>query len=281
MKNTVELKVYVEGPLQEFLIAELGDLDFDVFEQDDGFVRAFIPSPRWDGVKREQIELWLRSHGLAVPVEECVHPPQNWNRRWEETIQPLRVGPFLVKPTWADLPAGHEGAILLEIDPKMSFGTGYHESTRLALQFLPALVRGGERVLDAGTGTGILAIAALKLGAQTAVAFDVDPWAQQNAVENFYLNGVSERATFVAGAIEAVAEDGFDLLLANINRNVLLGVMPHLALKAAPGARIVLAGLLTTDRERMLEAAATHGLAPVREGDEGAWWAVVLAEGAA
>ncbi len=274
--HTVELKIYVEGDLQEFLIAELGDLDFDVFEQEDAFVNAYISAPRWDDVKREHVANWLRSHGQAVPVQECVIPAKNWNRRWEETVKPLVIGPFLVKPTWADAPPQHAGKILLEIDPKMSFGTGYHESTRLALRFLPELIRGGEHVLDAGTGTGILAIAAVKLGAEWAVAFDVDPWAQQNAIENFYLNGVDGQVAFRKGDIAVVPEDDFDLVLANINRNALLDLLPAFASKVKPGGHVVLAGLLTRDRRRMLKAAAPHGFSAAREASEGAWWAVVL-----
>ncbi|MFQ5571876.1 MAG: 50S ribosomal protein L11 methyltransferase [Rhodothermales bacterium] len=276
MMNTVELKIYVAGDWQEFLIAELGDLDFDVFFQDPHAVKAYIAAPHWDDVKREHIENWLRSHGQVVPVEECVISSQNWNRRWEETIKPLAIGPFLVKPTWADIPDEHVDKILLEIDPKMSFGTGYHESTRLALRFLPDLVKGGEYVLDAGSGTGILAIAAIKLGAERAVAFDIDPWAQQNAVENFYLNDVDGQIAFRHGGIDRVREEGFDLLLANINRNVLLTLIPAFAQKAAPDGHVVLAGLLRQDRRRMLNAAMAHGFTATREETEGAWWSVVL-----
>lgn len=274
--NTVELRIYVADDWQEFLIAELGDLDFDVFEQDDQSVRAFISAPRWDDVKREHVEQWLRSHGLLVPVEECIHPPQNWNERWEEAIRPLAVGSFLIKPTWADVPAEHADKILLEIDPKMSFGTGYHPSTRLVLRFLPDIVQEGQHVLDAGTGTGILAIAAIKLGAESAVAFDIDPWAQQNAVENIYLNGVEGEVAFRSGGIETVGEDGFDLVLANINRNVLVDLLPLFVEKCTPGGHIVLAGLLQRDRTGILETARRQGLTMEHESTEGEWWAVVL-----
>ena len=274
--DTVELKVYVEEEWQEFLIAELGDLDFVVFRQDAAAVNAYIPAHGWSDVKRAHVESWLRSHGLRVPVEESLIRSQNWNERWEETIHPIAIGPFLVKPTWANVPPEHRKKMLLEIDPKMSFGTGYHASTRLALRFLPDLVEEGHQVLDAGTGTGILAIAAVKLGAERAVAFDNDPWSQQNAVENFYLNRVDAHIAFRHGSIDQVPEAAFDLILANINRNALLDMLPVFAQKTKPGGRIVLAGLLTQDRNRMLAAAAQQGLSAVKEDAEGEWWAVVL-----
>ena len=273
---TIELTLHVPDDLHEPLIAELLDLDFDGFVQEDDRLLAYLPAPRWNDVKREHIERWLLARGLDAPLEERPIAPQNWNAQWEETIRPVAIGPFLVKPTWTSVPPEHTGQILLEIDPKMSFGTGYHESTRLALRFLPDLVREGDRVLDAGSGTGILAIAALKLGAASAIAFDIDPWAQENAVENFLLNAVADQVAFREGGIETVSETGFDLVLANINRNVLLDLLPAFAEKTRPGGRLVLAGLLRQDRERMLEAAAEHAFAPAHEATEGEWWAVVV-----
>ncbi len=274
--NTVELLVYIPDDLQEYLIAELSELDFDSFLQEEGRLKAYIASSRWDEVKREQIGQWLVSHGVAEPVVEHVVPAQNWNQRWEETIQPIQVGIFLVKPTWAEVPEESTARIVLEIDPKMSFGTGYHESTRLALRFLPEMVQGSERVLDVGTGTGILAIAAVKLGASEAVAVDIDEWAQQNAVENLYLNDVADRVSFRAGGLEVVPESGFDLLLANINRNVLLDYMPSFYEKLGQKGYLMLSGLLQQDRETMLAATVAQGLIVVSEATEGIWWAVVL-----
>jgi len=161
----------------------------------------------------------------------------------------------------------------------MSFGTGYHESTRLVLRFLPGLVGGdassGERVLDAGTGTGVLAIAALKLGAASAIGFDIDPWAQTNATENALLNGVADRFEVREGSLDAVPETGFDLVLANINRNALLGLMPTFAAKLAPEGRLVLAGLLRTDRDVMLAAVRAAGLAVYDEATENEWWSLI------
>ncbi len=281
--RTIELTLPVGEALQELLIARLTDLDFAAFEQEETRLRAYVPAARWSDVHREQIEQWLRRHGIREPLTERVYEPQDWNAAWERTVQPLAVGPFLVKPTWADVPPAHAEKLLLEIDPKMSFGTGYHESTRLALRLLPALDAGaphvlsGAHVLDAGTGTGILAIAALRLGAATAVAFDTDDWAFRNATENALLNGVAAQMHVRQGALEEVVPEGeFGLVLANINRGVLLDVLPALARRLSAGGRLVLSGLLRADRARMVGAAAAQGLAVLREETEGDWWAAAF-----
>lgn len=274
--KTVALTLPVDEDLHEYLIAELVDLDFEGFEQEERSLKAFIPASRWNDVAREHVEQWLAAHGVTAPLHEEVIEPRNWNRQWEETIQPIAVGRFLVKPTWADAPPGRDDLILLEIDPKMSFGTGYHESTRLVLRLLPEVVAPGDRVLDAGTGTGILAIAALKLGAASAVAFDIDEWAQQNAVENFFLNGVAARVAFREGSMEVVPETGFDLVVANIHLSVLLEMMPAFAEKVRPGGRLVLAGLLRQDRDAIVDAAAHADFTLTHEDVENAWWACAM-----
>lgn len=276
--HTVELTIYVEDDLQDFLIAELATLDFETFVQEDTFVQAYIAAPQWTEQKRDEITQWLRNRGVFVPIDEETIEPRNWNEQWEETIRPLAVGSFIIKPTWAALPPTDGDKILLEIDPKMSFGTGYHASTRLVLRFLPQLINTGARILDAGTGTGILAIAALKLGATQAYAFDIDPWAQENAVENFHLNGVSHQVVFRTGSLEVVTETGFDVICANINLNVLLEMLPALTEKLTPSGHLVLAGLLRENRSRLLKEAATCSLIPVHEAVEDEWWSVVLTQ---
>ncbi|MEP0546571.1 MAG: 50S ribosomal protein L11 methyltransferase [Rhodothermales bacterium] len=274
--KTLELVLRVPDRYHEFLIAELTDLDFESFEQDDDLLKAYAPAGRWSDVRREAIEHWLLAHDLPVAIEERIVSEENWNAQWEETIRPLAVGRFLIKPTWADVPPEHADKMLLEIDPKMSFGTGYHESTRLVLGFLPAVVHGGETVLDAGTGTGVLGIAALKLGAASAVGFDIDPWASVNATENALLNGVGDRFEVREGGLDVVPEGPFDLVFANINRNVLLDLMPRFAEKLTPDGRLVLAGLLQTDRDVLLASIDAAGLALYDEATENEWWSLIV-----
>ena len=276
MTPTLELTLHVPEALHDRLISGLEDFGFEAFLQETDRLKAYLPAPQWSADRRARLAEWLRARGVETRREERIIEPEDWNRQWERSIRPLPVGPFLVRPTWTETPPEDAEKIPLLIDPKMSFGTGYHESTRLILRLLPDLIRGGERVLDAGAGTGILAIAAVKLGAAEALAFDVDAWTVENAAENFHLNAVADRITFRLGSIEVIPETGFDLILANINRNVLLDLFPAFAGKVRAGGHVVLAGLLRTDRARMLEAAAPLGLTLHREAEEGAWWSVVF-----
>lgn len=271
--STVAVKIDVPDAYQEFLIAELADLDFESFEQHDRHLTAYIPSSRWNDVARETIGLWLAARDLPTAVEEQVIADQNWNRTWEETIRAVAVPPFLIKPTWREVPAENRDLILLEIDPKMSFGTGYHESTRLLLRMLPDVIKPGHDVLDAGTGTGILAIAAVKLGAATAVAFDIDPWSQENAVENIFINKVEDRIDMRPGSIELVDERGFDVVIANINLNVVAGLLPVFVEKLAVDGVVAVSGILVRDRDRLLQSAERRGLALRTEHTENEWWA--------
>lgn len=272
MPDTLRLTLTVSPDAREALVADLADWGFDAFEETDDGVVAYAPVARWDATTREAVDRRVGGAGWhAETVED-----QDWNATWEASLEPVVAGPFVVAPSWADLGPEHEGLTPLRVDPKMAFGTGYHESTRLVLRLLPDVVRPGARVLDVGTGTGILSIAALALGAASALGVDIDPWSVTNGDENAARNGVGDRFEVREGSLDVVPEDAFDLVLANIIRSVLVPMLPDLVQKAAPGAPVVLAGLLVTEREALLDAAGGAGLALDREASENEWWACVL-----
>lgn len=198
---------------------------------------------------------------------------RNWNEEWEKTIKPIHVGRFWIRPSWELAPIP-EGKIELIIDPKMSFGTGYHETTRLMMEAIPEMVGPGDMVLDAGTGTGVLAFSALKMGAKRAVAFDIDPICKENAEENAEMNGVSDRFQMLVGTETAVSDGLFELVMANINRETLRVMLPALKQFMTEGGRLGLAGLLISDRDIMLDSLKARGLRPIREASEGDWWSV-------
>ncbi|HEX9950892.1 MAG TPA: 50S ribosomal protein L11 methyltransferase, partial [Rubricoccaceae bacterium] len=225
MPDTLRLAVSVLPDLRETLVARLALAGFEAFEETPEGVAAYAPVGTID---RPALADALAAVGVHAADETTV-PDQNWNAVWEATIQPTRVGPFVIAPTWAELSPDLAALTVLRVDPKMAFGTGYHESTRLALGLVAPRVPQGGRVLDVGAGTGVLALAALQTGAASAIGVDIDPWSVENARENAELNGVADRFENRLGSIEEIPETGFDLVLANILRSILVPMMPALA----------------------------------------------------
>ena len=268
-----ELALALPDALHDEAVAALDALGFSGFVQEDDRLVGYVEDARWTAEMRQGVAAWLASKAAGDVPEGVVVAPRNWNAEVEAKLGAVLAPPFLVRPSWAPRPAGSEGLEELVIEPKMSFGTGYHESTRLVLGLLPGVVRAGDRVLDAGTGTGILAIAAVRLGAASALAFDIDGWAEENAAENVDRNGANGRVEVRIGDIDVVPETGFDVVLANIHREVLTAMMADLAARTRPGGALVLAGLLTTDADAMRALAAAHGFEETEARTENAWWA--------
>jgi len=271
----IKLTIYVSAPYQEMLIAELLDMDFYGFEQFDDRIEAYIDKKRFDDVNREQIEQILSLHPEAPDFEIEEIEERNWNSDWEKGIQPLEVGPFFIRPTWSNKEPGKD-QILMEIDPKMSFGSGYHETTRLMLKKLANLDLTGKKVLDAGTGTGVLGIAALKLGAASVFAFDIDPWSIRNASENALINSVSDKFEIREGGAEVIPETEFDLAAANINRNEIIRILPVLKKAVAENGHILLSGLLKTDKDMVLKKIKELKLKYINEVSENEWILIQL-----
>lgn len=269
--NFIQLEFELPDDLHEQFIAELMDHDFHGFEQLDNKLIAFIEAPRYNDTVREFIEQMVSvipdvSFKEIASIEE-----RNWNEVWEQTIQPQRIGPFFVKPTWSYEKATTSD-ILLEIDPKMAFGTGYHETTRLMLRQIPLIDFVDKKVLDAGTGTGILAIAAIKSGASKTVGFDVDPWSDVNARENAIINQVDDELDIRLGGAEVINDsEFFDITLANINRNVILDLIPFFVNRTLSGGTILLTGLLDRDELMIREKLTCEPVDILDLRQEGEW----------
>ena len=274
----IELRISLKDDFHELLIAELFDLDFEGFEQEDDLLIATIPTQRFDDSKREEIEKLLMSLGGESSIlSEKVIPDQNWNETWERTIQPQTIGQFYVHPTWSTPGGGDIGdKIELMIDPKMAFGTGYHATTRVMLEWLPEVIEADDKVLDAGTGTGILAIAALKLGAESAFGFDIDEWSETNARENILLNEV-ENFDVKLGSTEVIPEgEKYDVILANINRNALIELIPELLKFLKEGGKLLLSGLLEEDESAILNLEPIKQLTHVDTRQHKEWIAILF-----
>jgi ribosomal protein L11 methyltransferase len=279
----VELTVTSTEPLGEQVVGLIAQLGFEGLWEDGTSLKCYMRKERWDGDLLREVERVLR---LATPSSRATIPDvsvrtieeENWNAKWEETIKPIRVTDrIVIAPTWAGYqPSPQE--ILILIDPKMSFGTGYHESTRLALLLIQRHIRHRSAVLDVGTGTGVLAIAAVKLGARSAIGVDIDEWSFHNAVENAELNRVGDSVQIRRGDLSAVPDGQFDLIICNIQRNIIETMLPGLRTRLAPRGLLVLSGLLLSDGESIRRSLTATGLHASEELVENEWMALV-AEG--
>ncbi len=229
-------------------------------------------------IRRYLAELQAMGHNLqpeAVVAEEIVN--RDWNAEWKKSYHGFAISAKIyIKPTW-EAPPAVQYPCLIEIDPEMAFGTGTHATTRLCLQLLEERIYPGCRVLDIGTGTGILAIAAAKLGAGSIVAFDIDPVAAETAGRNASANGVRDRMEIFAGALADLTPRPFDLILANIQRLEIVSMLPLLRQLFASPAEFIFSGILREEEEifRAALAADHFAVAGIRHDEE---WLACLAE---
>jgi ribosomal protein L11 methyltransferase len=277
--NDIFLDIHIAVPpdeeLRQILPAALSELGFDGFSEDERGIHCFIKKGDWyDSIEHILKDL---SEQLNLPfiqllsISEIVN--QNWNEKWEQSIKPIHVSDrIVITPSWH--PIEDKDKIVITIDPKMTFGTGYHESTRLMLRLMEQNVQPGSRVLDVGTGTGILAIVSIKLGAKHAVGIDLDEWTKMNGEENVERNAVSEHVEIRIGSLDVVNEPSFDLILANIIRNTILELMDGLIAKLSPTGMMLLSGLLVTDREPIEKALNQRNFHIIAVLQENEWIAI-------
>lgn len=192
-------------------------------------------------------------------IETDIIENKNWNEEWEKNVNVIEVSDrIVIKPTFREYEA-KEGQIVITLDPKMSFGTGEHQTTKIVLQLVEKYLREGTTVLDVGSGTSVLGIATSLLGAKSVVAVDNDEWCYINGKENVERNNITNLEV-LHGTIDDVNEPEFDLVLANINRNILLDIKEKLYSKIKPTGLLILSGLLNTDEEEIKRQFTQLGL---------------------
>lgn len=237
---------------RDILIALLADAGYSGFEEEENSLRAFIPEKNYAPDELLQIAGKPDCSFTASRIES-----QNWNALWESNFPPVIVDDFVAVRAGFHPPAtGVQHEII--ITPKMSFGTGHHATTHMMISMMQHQDFTGKKVFDFGTGTGVLAILAEKLGAAEVLAIDNDDWSVTNAIENIALNAC-ERIR-IEKADSAAPADKSDIILANINKNVILENLVLLKQELKPSGRLLLSGLLNEDEKDILDAAAAVGL---------------------
>lgn len=236
---------------QEVLIAHLAEAGFDGFEESESELKAFIPENNYDRPLLNEM-----AFKYQVQFDEQIIPEQNWNTVWESNFPPVIVDDFVA--IRADF---HEPIKIVQqeiiITPKMSFGTGHHATTYMMVEQMRIIDFKGKKVFDFGTGTGILAILAEKLGASTVTATDNDNWSITNARENIQQNNCNN---ITIEQSETIPAGPFDIILANINKNVILGNLAPLSGQLLPGGVLLVSGLLKEDRADIVAEAGKFSL---------------------
>ncbi len=249
-------------------------------ENDDGTVTFYIPHSEWNVDFEQSLHAFCREYPDVEFLGTETIEDRNWNAEWEATITPVQATRDLViTPSWKMEDAKKLGAKhIITIDPKMSFGTGHHETTRLCLAAMEELAMDGRAVLDIGTGSGVLAMYALLRGAKQAVGIDTDLWAIENAIENRALNNFSERQFEIRQGTmdEVVKEEKFDVILANLHRNLLLSTVGQMQTHATDGAYVILSGILCYDASEVRAAYEKVNFKFIRELNENEWTALVF-----
>lgn len=276
--NYTELQLRLDPDFGDILTAELAELGFESFTETDEGINAYIPEPDFDAdAVAEVVARYSGQTAIAYVVNSL--EKTNWNAEWEQNYQPIEVIADNEKSVRVRASFHEPNPAFtydLVINPKMSFGTGHHETTHMMMQHQLGLDHAGKAVLDVGSGTGILAILGLKLGATDALAFDIEEWAVENAVENAALNGCQQMRVFQGTIAGVAADERFDIILANINRNVLLAEVPTYVSHLRPGGQLLVSGFYETDAPDIQQCTTESGLTTVGYLTRNQWASVVF-----
>jgi ribosomal protein L11 methyltransferase len=250
-------------------VALISDWPFNGFELEDNLVKAYIAEESDSEVLAKAMQQMAERFDFQITVETL--PDINWNARWEESYKAVEIDDFLrIRAPFHEAKPGYMHELVLV--PEMSFGTGHHETTHLMATYLRDYPPFGKTCFDFGTGTGVLALLAKRLGAGRTVATDIDQRCVQSTLENALRNQIRLEEVRV-GTEDELPEGPFDLILANINRSVLLKSIPSLATRLNPAGELWLSGILSGDLSLIDKAANSSGLTRVELRQRGDWLA--------
>lgn len=285
---------------RDLLADAAGEAGFESFEETDDGIAGYVQPAIFDKQSLDEaIEAFpLEETSISYEIVEAEN--KDWNETWEQNgFEPISVDKscavpmgeetastaltlqsVTIKPaSAASVEADDSSSLVVNIDPRLAFGTGTHETTRMILATLMTLRLQGKRVLDCGCGTGILGITASKMGAAEVLGYDIDEWSVENTVHNAALNSVGNIKAIKGDATVLATVDGlFDIVLANINRNILLQDMPAMRDKMSAKALLILSGFYNADLEMLKEKAATLGLRLLGSRTESEWCCAVFSK---
>ena len=273
--NYIELKLTINPEFSDIFMAELGEIGYETFTEENDGLNAYITEDLFsENAVDEIMERYLGMTPISYSYKTL--EKKNWNEEWEKNYEPILAANGQVRVRASFHEADPNIPYDLLINPKMSFGTGHHETTSMVLDLQTNVNHEGKKVLDVGCGTGILAIFASKLGASYVAGFDIEEWAAENSRENCQLNNC-DNIVIRQGTIEDEPAEQYDIILANINRNILMRDIPKYVefMKPAP-AKLVVSGFYQHDIEDIENVAKEVGLRKIQTENKNNWAAVVF-----
>jgi len=265
----------------DLLAALAGEAGFETFEETEEGLTGYVQQQLFDPSQLDELLLSFPFPDVTVSYNVGEAEDRDWNEQWEqEGFDPIVVDNRLVIHDGRHLPEQLSTVnyqLSIEIDARLAFGTGTHETTRMVCSTLLTLPLDGKRVLDCGCGTGILGIVAMKLGASACTAYDIDEWSVDNTRHNAVINQVDITPLLGDATILNKVEGKFGLVMANINRNILLNDLPTFRSKMADDAQLILSGFYTADIPLLVDKAEECGLRLVSQLEENGWACLLLA----
>lgn len=257
---------------RDIVMALLGNIGYEGFwENEDGF-KAYLPAKDYEASLLREILTGMNLQEDKYSVQDLAD--QNWNQSWESNFPPVRVGQQVqIVAAFHEVGSGYDYTI--HITPKMSFGTGHHETTRQMIQLMGGLPFSGTTVLDMGCGTGVLAILAEMMGATDVTAIDIDEWGYKNAMDNVQENSCTT-ISVMQGDAKVIPEKRFDVILANINRNVLLQDIPVYSAHLKGDGFLLMSGFRPEDEPLIVKRAEEQKLSVLRKSLDGEWMAILF-----
>ena len=264
---------------RDLLTDALGEAGFETFEDTEDGIKGYVQESLFDENAMNDVisNFMLPDVTISANIQEAEY--KNWNEEWEEAgFERININDSItIYDARHDDGSDINSGISIGIETKQAFGTGTHETTRMIVSTLLNIDLKGKRVLDCGCGTGILGIAASKLGASEVVGYDIDEWSSENAIHNAELNGVGNMKVMLGDASVLKSVEGkFDVVLANINRNILLADMPAFVSVMADDSLLILSGFYASDVDLLIEKASSLGLSKIDSKSDSEWTCLVL-----
>lgn len=273
-----EFLITAEPFITDIISSVLWNLDIDGINEEVNCIKIFSKNLELSQKDIEnQLDKLIENNLLrSYEVQENFLIERNWNEEWEKSREVIKITDrMVIKPSFKEYEA-KENEIVITLDPKMSFGTGEHPTTKICIKFLEKYLNKDDKVLDVGSGTGILSIAAAKLGAGKIIAFDIDEWSLDNGLENIRINQVESLIEIRQCEIKDISEKEFDLIVANIQRNILMELASEINMRLRKSGFLILSGLLESDEKFITDKYSSFGFKFIEKEIMNEWIGIVF-----